>query len=147
MSNHPFIHLRTLSSYSLAESAIKVERLVQLAVKNNMPSIALTDNNNRFGTLEFSLECQKNGIQPIIGSSISLFDISYKNKFSQITLLVKNKIGYENLLYLSSISHTKQTKGVGITFKDLINHSNGLACYIGGELNPLLFYSLQNNQI
>ena len=76
MNNTPFIHLRTQSSYSLAESAIKIEKLVQLAVKHNMPAIALTDNNNMFGTLEFSLECQKNGIQPIIGTSINIFDMS-----------------------------------------------------------------------
>ena len=37
-----------------------------------MPAIALTDNNNMFGALEFSLECQKNGIQPIIGTSINI---------------------------------------------------------------------------
>ena len=75
MINTPFIHLRTQSSYSLAESALKVEKLVQLAVKHHMPAIALTDNNNMFGTLEFSLECQKNGIQPIIGTSINILDI------------------------------------------------------------------------
>ena len=144
MEKSPFIHLRNHSSYSLAESTIKIEKLVQLAVINKMPAIALTDNNNMFGTLEFSLECQKNGIQPIIGTSINLVDISYKNVLAQITFLVKNMKGYENILYLSSISHTKQTTNVGITFKDILDHSSGLACYIGGELNPLLFYKLQN---
>ena len=59
MSKYPFIHLRTQSSYSLAESTIKIEKLVDLAKEHNMPAIALTDNNNMFGTLEFSIECQK----------------------------------------------------------------------------------------
>ena len=76
----PFIHLRTLSSYSLSESALKIQDIVNLAKQNDMPAIALTDNNNMFGTLEFSLECQKNGIQPIIGTSINILDIVYKNK-------------------------------------------------------------------
>ena len=35
-----------------------------------MPAIALTDNNNMFGVLEFSIESQKKGIQPIIGLSL-----------------------------------------------------------------------------
>ena len=70
MANLAFIHLRTQSSYSLAESTIKIDKLVQLALNDNMPAIALTDNNNMFGALEFSLECQKKGIQPIIGTSI-----------------------------------------------------------------------------
>ena len=69
MNKLPFIHLRSQSSYSLAESSIKIPKLVDLAISNNMPAIALTDNNNMFGALEFSLECQKKGIQPIIGSS------------------------------------------------------------------------------
>ena len=75
MSKYPFIHLRTHSSYSLAESTIKIEKLVDLAKNNNMPAIALTDNNNMFGALEFSIECQKKGIQPIIGTSINLLDV------------------------------------------------------------------------
>ena len=49
MSYNTFIHLRTQSSYSLAESTIKIKKLVELAHQNNMPAIALTDNNNMFG--------------------------------------------------------------------------------------------------
>ena len=78
--NKPFIHLRTLSSYSLSESALKIKNIVNLAKKNNMPAIALTDNNNMFGALEFSLECSSNGIQPIIGASINILDVNYKDK-------------------------------------------------------------------
>ena len=56
MSKYPFIHLRTQSSYSLAESTIKINKLVDLAKQHNMPAIALTDNNNMFGALEFSID-------------------------------------------------------------------------------------------
>ena len=143
-SKYPFIHLRTQSSYSLAESTIKINKLLDLAKLNNMPAIALTDNNNMFGVLEFSIESQKKGIQPIIGSSINLLDVSYNKEFAQITLLVMNEEGYENLLYLSSISHTKQDKYVGVLTEEILNHSQGLIAYIGGEYNPLLFYKFQN---
>jgi len=145
--NKPFIHLRAQSSYSLAEGALKIKKLVQLAKYNKMPAIALTDNNNMFGALEFSIECIANGIQPIIGSSINLLDINIKNIPSQINLLVKNEIGYKNLLYLSSLSHTAENKPIGIYFKDIENHSDGLICYIGGENNPLLFLKNQNKNI
>ena len=60
-SKYPFIHLRTQSSYSLAESTIKINKLLDLAKLNNMPAIALTDKQNLFGAFEFSLEAQKNG--------------------------------------------------------------------------------------
>ena len=36
MNNLPFIHLRTHSSYSLAESTIKIKNLVKLALNNNI---------------------------------------------------------------------------------------------------------------
>ena len=37
--NNPFIHLRSLSSYSLSESTLKISNLVNLAKKNNMPLV------------------------------------------------------------------------------------------------------------
>ena len=79
-----------------------------------MPAIAITDNNNMFGVFEFSQECVKNNIQPIIGTSINLLDFKINNKISQITLLAKIEIGYKNLVQLSSLSHLNGFKDVGI---------------------------------
>ena len=144
--NYPFIHLRSQSSYSLAESALKISKLTQLAKEYRMPAIAITDNNNMFGALEFSIECINNGIQPIIGSSVNFLDIKNKNTPSQINFLVMSEIGYKNLVYLSSISHTSSNNLIGVHVKDLENHSEGLICYIGGEYNPLLFLNFQNKE-
>ena len=141
---YPFIHLRSQSSYSLSEGALKIEKLVNLAKKNNMPAIALTDNNNMFGILEFSIACFNNSIQPIIGTSINYLDIQTKENPSQLNFLVMNEEGYINLLYLSSISHTSGNNPIGIYHKDLKKYNNGLICYIGGEYNPLLILKHQN---
>ena len=141
---YPFIHLRSQSSYSLSEGALKIEKLVNLAKKNNMPAIALTDNNNMFGILEFSITCINNSIQPIIGTSINYLDIQTKEHPSQLNFLVMNEEGYINLLYLSSISHTSGNNPIGIYHKDLKKYTNGLICYIGGEYNPLLILKHQN---
>ena len=59
MQDKHFIHLRTQSSYSLSESAIKIDQLVELTKNAQMPAVALTDNNNLFGCLEFSIKCKK----------------------------------------------------------------------------------------
>ncbi len=96
--NNPFIHLRSLSSYSLSESTLKITNLVDLAKKNDMPAIAITDNNNMFGVFEFSKECVKNNIQPIIGTSINLLDVIVNNQISQVTFLVKNETGYRKVV-------------------------------------------------
>ena len=142
----PFIHLRCLSSYSLSESTLKIQKLVQIAKKNNMPALAITDNNNMFGVFEFAQECINNNIQPIIGTSINFVDIQSKNKVSQISFLVKNEVGYKNLIYLSSLSYLKKNNDVGITFNDLEGHSDGLFCFLGGEFNPLLILHSQNKK-
>ena len=51
----PFIHLRCLSSYSLSESTLKIQKLVQVAKNNNMPALAITDNKNMIRIIENSL--------------------------------------------------------------------------------------------
>ena len=143
----PFIHLRCLSSYSLSESTLKIKKLVSLAKKNNLPALAITDNNNMFGVFEFAQECVSNNIQPIIGSSINLLDIREKDKISQLSFLVKNETGYKNLIYLSSISYLNKESDIGITIKDLENHSEGLFCFLGGEYNPLMMLHNENKNI
>ncbi len=144
--NKPFIHLRCLSSYSLSESTLKIKKLVNLAKKNNMPALAITDNNNMFGVFEFAQECINNAIQPIIGTSINLLDVQNKNKISQLSFLCKNEIGYKNLIYLSSLSYLGKNNAVGINVSDLEGHTEGLFCFIGGEFNPLLILHNQNKQ-
>ena len=97
-----------------------------------------------FGVLEFSIECQKKGIQPIIGTSINLLDVSHRGVFSQITFLVMNEEGYQNLLSLSSMSHTQQIHNVGINIETILKYSKGLIGFVGGEYNPLIFSKLKN---
>ena len=142
----PFIHLRCLSSYSLSESTLKIKKLVNLAKKNNMPALAITDNNNMFGVFEFSQECVNNNIQPIIGTSINLIDVQLKNTISQLSFLVKNEIGYKNLIYLSSLSYLNKNRDLGISIADIEGHTEGLFCFLGGEFNPLLILHNQNKQ-
>ena len=59
----PFVHLRCLSSYSLSESTLKIKKLIGLAKEKKMPALAITDTNNMFGALEFSIKCFENGCQ------------------------------------------------------------------------------------
>ncbi len=92
-----FIHLHNYSDYSLLQSTIKVKELVDLAASHSMPAIALTDNNNLSGSLEFSEYAIQKGVQPIIGCDI---DIKHKQNKKKVLLLVKNQTGYKNLLHI-----------------------------------------------
>ena len=62
-----FVHLHTHSHYSLLDGLIKIDDLIDEAVKLGMPAIALTDHGNMYGTIEFYKKCQKAGIKPLLG--------------------------------------------------------------------------------
>lgn len=98
----PFIHLRLQSAYSLAQSSIKIEKLVQLCLDNEMPAVAVTDNGNLFGAMDYSHKLSKEGIQPIIGCKLNISDDG--QHCHQLLMLAQNQIGYENLKRLSSAS-------------------------------------------
>lgn len=67
MADPRFIHLRVHSEYSLLEGAMRLKKLPDLCAVKGMPAVALTDTNNLFAALEFSVGAAGTGIQPIIG--------------------------------------------------------------------------------
>src|SRR6185369_17310038 len=104
MSDPGFIHLRVRSAFSLSEGAIKIDKLVALAVKHAMPAVAITDRNNLFGALEFAQYAAKAGVQPIIGCDLGIRREEEGGVGSAtrllandwLTLLVQNETGYLN---------------------------------------------------
>src|SRR5580704_1788278 len=67
-----FVHLRVKSAYSLLEGAIRAKELATLARANAMPAVAVTDVNNIFGVYELSDTLAAAGVQPIVGSLVSV---------------------------------------------------------------------------
>ena len=73
MANGPgFIHLNCHSAYSLLEGALPLATLVELAVKDGMPAVGVTDTANLFGALEFSEKAAAAGVQPIVGCKLPI---------------------------------------------------------------------------
>ena len=77
------------SNYSFLTSLVKIDDLIKRCKKDNITSIALTDN-NMIAALYFYKECEKNDIKPIIGLEITLDD--------KFLLYAKDYKGYQNLL-------------------------------------------------
>lgn len=148
-----FIHLRVHSSYSLLEGAIKIDDLVNICKKYNMPAVAITDTGNLFASLEFSKACSDNGIQPIIGCTIKIARNIEKDKhgkmiLDQILLIAKNQQGYQNLLKLVSHSFTANNTNDDphINFQDLIEFHQGIICLNGHPDSYLAKLILNNEQ-
>ena len=129
-----FIHLHTHSHYSLLTALPKIKDLVNAAVRANMPALALTDNGNMYGALEFYKECKRVGIKPIIGVDLFVatrnrFDkeAHIDNKSARLVLLAKNQDGYKNLLKLVTYSHLEGFYYKPRVDKELLEkYSNGL---------------------
>ena len=95
----PFVHLRLHSAYSLAESTLRIKQLAALVSGDRQPAAAITDTNNMFGALEFSQAMMAAGVQPIIGTQMTLSDAAGSG---EVVLLAMNETGYTNLCRLQS---------------------------------------------
>ncbi|SDC98172.1 DNA polymerase III subunit alpha [Ruegeria marina] len=144
MSSTPrFIHLRLHTEYSLLEGAIRLKKLPALCEKMGMPAVAVTDTNNLFAALEFSVAASGAGIQPIIGCQVSLAYVTpmpgEKSKPpAGVVLLAQSEAGYENLMKLNSCLYVdKGGQLPQVTLDELATHSEGLICLSGGPDGPV----------
>ncbi len=109
---HRFNHLHTHSHYSLLEALPKIEDLIAAAKADGQTALALTDNGNLYGAIEFYKEAKKAGIKPIIGVDFYVaprtrYDKEHRvdDRHSRLVLLAKNEVGYKNLIQLVSKSY------------------------------------------
>ncbi len=107
-----FVHLHTHSHYSLLNALPKIPDLIDAAVKDGQKAIALTDNCNLYGAIEFYQKCKKKEIKPIIGIDAYVAYRSRLDKQSgidkeryRLILLAKNDAGYKNLIKLVTQAH------------------------------------------
>ena len=104
-----FVHLRMRSPYSMLEGALKIDETAKRTVRYRQPALAITDTNNLCGALEFCEKVTSEGVQPIIGVTLTI-DLEGKKQPGQIhkdpdgtlVLLAQNEKGYGNLMDLSS---------------------------------------------
>ena len=107
-----------------------------------MPAVAITDTNNMFAALEFSVSAVNAGIQPILGCQI---DLAYTETApgekviapAPIVLLAQNRQGYECLMKLNSALYLREDDWPHITIEELEARSDGLICLSGGPDGPI----------
>ena len=124
MSAHDFVHLHTHSHYSLLEALPKIPDLVATAAKDGQMALALTDNGNLYGAIDFYKECKENSMKPIIGVDFYVAPRTRAQKehridehTSRLVLLAKDEMGYRNLMKLVSKSHLE-----GFYYRPRIDH-------------------------
>lgn len=110
-----FVHLHVHSQYSLLEATCRAKALAKKAAEYKMPAVALTDNGNMFGAIEFFFACKDAGVKPLIGLEVFLAPKSRLVKGEdkeaaqqpsrRLVLLAQNTAGYRQLCKISSIGY------------------------------------------
>lgn len=123
MNRFRFVHLNVHSHYSIMNGCASIKELVDAAIKDKMPGIAITDNGNMFGVMEFfdyisriNNERRQKGKKPfkaIIGCELYVAPgvkedkkLGKHCKGYRLTVLAKNYQGYKNLIKIVCNSWT-----------------------------------------
>ena len=123
MRTQSFVHLNVHTHYSINDGCASIRELVDAAIKDKMPGMAITDNGNMFGVMEFfdyvsriNNERRQKGkkpFKPIIGCELYVAPGANEDKKLdkhckgyRLTVLAKNYQGYKNIIKIVSNSWT-----------------------------------------
>jgi len=139
MAPEDFVYLHNHSHYSLLEALPKPKALVKRAKELGMNALALTDNGNLYGAVEFIKACKDAEMKPIIGADIYVAQHRMTDKRARVddrphrlVLLVENEEGYRNLSQILTSAFLE-----GFYYKPRVDkeflrtHSKGLIALTG----------------
>ena len=119
-----FTHLHVHTEYSLLDGLSKITKLFEHLKECGMDKIAITDHGVMYGVIEFYKKAIREGVKPIIGmeaytTNVDLSERPERGKFKNfhLLLLAKDKIGYLNLMKLTSIAHLE-----GYYYRPRVDH-------------------------
>ncbi len=128
-----FVHLRLHTEFSLVDGIVRIKPLVKRLAELNMPAVAVTDHANLFALVKFYKAAMGQGIKPVAGSDVLIFNPEDLATPYRLTLLVNNHSGYITLTELISKAYQEgQHQGVPMLQREWIeaNH-NGLIALSG----------------
>ncbi len=143
-----FTHLHVHTEYSLLDGMCSISKLVQKARELGMDSLAITDHGVMYGVIEFYQAAREAGIKPIIGVEIYIAPGSRlgrgaadKNNYHLI-LLAKDKVGYQNLIQLTTKAHLEGFYYKPRVDKELLEQYHeglvALSACLSGEVSQLI---------
>ena len=152
-----FPHLHNHSDNSLLDGMCTTQKMVDWAIKESAPAIALTDHGNLFGAYDFYTKAIDAGVKPILGCEMYIAPDSRhsrdKNQLKpyHLTLLCESNEGYENLIKLVSWGYTQGFyHKPRIDMELLRSYSKGLIALTGciqGQLAQLVYNNKQSEAL
>ena len=126
--------LHNQSCYTLLDSTLSIQSIVDKSVEYGYKSVALTDYQVMHGTLQFYKYCMLKKIKPIIGLACK---ISFNNKIIDCILYAKNYQGYKNLIKISTFICSKNELSFDY-IKELLPNLIVVIYGEGGIFEPML---------
>ncbi|MDP2904189.1 MAG: DNA polymerase III subunit alpha [Methylovulum sp.] len=128
-----FVHLRLHTEFSLVDGIVKIKPLVKRLAELNMPAVAITDHANLFSLVKFYKAAMGQGIKPIAGADVLVFNDEEPAAPHRLTLLVNTQQGYVTLTELISKAYQEgQHQGVPMLKREWIaNNHRGLIALSG----------------
>ena len=128
-----YVELHCHTNYSFLEGASHPEELVARARDLEMPALAITDRNGLYGAVKFFGAAERAGMQPIIGTELTIDDgstppkdrVDYDRWGDRLLLLAEDKVGYMNLCRLISMAQMPNAKGMARLPVDELTRSRG----------------------
>ena len=132
-----YIELHASSAFSFLEGSSLPEQLVEEAARLDYPALALLDRDGIYGAPRFYKASRQAGLRPLIGAEITLEGGLHK-RTRQLSLLVENRTGYQNLCRLITRMKLRSEKGKEeISLNEVEEFASGLVCLTGGNTGLL----------
>ncbi|TAL46683.1 MAG: DNA polymerase III subunit alpha [Methylovulum sp.] len=125
-----FVHLRLHTEFSLVDGIVKIKPLVKRLAELNMPAVAISDHVNLFSLVKFYKAAMGQGIKPIAGADVLVFNDEDPAAPFRLTLLVNNQQGYVTLTELISKAYQEgQHQGIPVLRREWLetNHRGLIA--------------------
>jgi error-prone DNA polymerase len=140
-----FVHLDVRSFFSLKEGAFSPEALARRAAELQMPAVALADRDGLYGTARFVDACEREGVRPILGASLTVREAGTlplprsgrPSADASVGLFAQDAAGYANLCRLVTDAHMTGERGdPSLTPEQICAHAGGLVAVLGPSSPP-----------
>lgn len=128
------VHLHVHSDASLKDGLGPVANLVARAKEMGFSALGLSDHGSLANAVAFVIECDKQGIKPILGVEGY---VAVGKTIGHMTLFANGNSGWENLVKLNNLGHASDFREPAFTFEQLIDHADGIVCLTGCPASPL----------
>src|SRR3954469_20825085 len=134
-----YAELHCHSAYSFLDGASLPEELVAAAARLGYRSLALTDHNGVYGSMEHAQAAKALGLQAIHGAELDVTDGVAGAPARHLTVLVEDRRGWRNLCHLLTLAHAHTRPDASrrillppsVPLEAVLERPEGLVCLSG----------------